>query len=544
MEEITASSYDPRLLMNQSGIKSAALPKLTVRAWPSAIFWPVFTIALVRILTLPVEASPNPAPATVPSFRAWNGDEGAFTFTKDTLIIVDSKYHNQLAEAASLFKNDLKQISGDDHKIIFKSKPKAGDLFLTLNNSDAGLGNEGYLLQVGDGMTIRANTDAGVFYGTQTLLQILKLDATHSMIPHGTARDFPLCEYRGQMIDVGRRYYQMSYLESQMREMAWFKMNMLHLHFTDWDGFRLVSKTYPGLATSPAYSKEDIRRLQDVAKRYHITIVPEIDLPAHAKAITDYDPKLRFPCDSMDTGHWAGSKDGGWMLDITRPEVRAWIRSLLDEFIPEFDGPYFHIGCDEWEFESKQWQCPELVDYMKKKGYAKPTDVFVEWINEVDAQVRSYGKTMQLWNWWDYKQSPDLQPNKDIIINVWTAAPDHFTTNGWKVIDSPEDGPDALYVSPGDGGTSLGQYGYVDSKRIYELWNMPSAPNLMGFQLCRWSDEVESKSDAWLDGWAQRPLQVLAERVWGGPRSATVTAFYSHVDALGHPPEPFTSFSK
>src|SRR5271156_1110152 len=157
MEEITVSSYYPCLLMNQSGIKPAALPKLTVRAWPSAIFWPVFTIALVRILTLPLEASPNPAPATVPSLRAWNGDEGAFTFTKDTLIIVDSKYRNQLTEAASLFKNDLKQISGDDHKIIFKSKPKAGDLFLTLNNSDAGLGNEGYLLQVGDGMTIRAN---------------------------------------------------------------------------------------------------------------------------------------------------------------------------------------------------------------------------------------------------------------------------------------------------------------------------------------------------------------------------------------------------
>lgn len=527
--------------MNQSGIKPAVLSKLAVRVWPPAIFWLVFTIALLQILTLPVEASPNPAPATVPSLRAWTGDEGAFTFSKDTLIIVDGKYRNQLAEVASLFKNDLMQITGDDHKIVFKSKPKAGELFLTLNNSDAAIGNEGYLLQAGNDVTIRANTDAGVFYGTQTLLQILKLDATHSMIPRGTARDFPLCEYRGQMIDVGRRYYQMSYLESQMREMAWFKMNMLHLHFTDWDGFRLVSKTYPGLATSPAYSKDDIRQLQDVAKRYHITIVPEIDLPAHAKAITDYDPKLRFGCDSMDTGHWAGSKDGGWMLDITRPEVRAWIKSLLDEFIPEFDGPYFHIGCDEWEFENKQWQCPELVDYMKKKGYAKPTDVFVEWINEVDAQVRSYGKTMQLWNWWDYKQSSDLQPNKDIIINVWTAAPGHFTTNGWKVIDSPEDGPDALYVSPGDGGTSLGQYGYVDSKRIYELWNMPSDPNLMGFQLCRWSDEVESKSDAWLDGWAQRPLQVLAERVWGGPRSATVTAFYSRVDALGHPPEPLTS---
>ncbi|HEY1789533.1 MAG TPA: beta-N-acetylhexosaminidase [Verrucomicrobiae bacterium] len=521
--------------MNQTGIKPMRL---------RVIFWLAIIIALPQISALPIDASQNHAPATVPSLRAWAGDEGEFTFSRNAPIIVDRKYHNQLVETASLLKNDLKQITGDDHRVVLKSKPKAGDLFLTLDNSDRDIGDEGYLLQVGKAATIRANTDTGVFYGTQTLLQIIALDAAHSTIPRGTACDSPLCGYRGQMIDVGRRYYQMNYLENQIREMAWYKMNMLHLHFTDWDGFRLVSKTYPGLATSPAYSKEDIRQLQDVAKRYHITIVPEIDLPAHAKAMTDYDPKLRFTCDSMDTGHWAGSKNGGWMLDITRPEVRAWIKSLLDEFIPEFDGPYFHIGCDEWEFENKQWQCPELVDYMKKKGYAKPTDVFVEWINEVDAQVRSYGKTMQLWNWWDYKQSPDLQPNKDIIINVWTAAPDHFTTNGWKVIDSPEDGPDALYVSPGDGGTSLGQYGYVDSKRIYELWNMPSDPKLMGFQLCRWSDNVESESDAWLDNWARRPLQVLAERVWGGPRSTTVTAFYSRVDALGNPPEPLTSVSK
>jgi hexosaminidase len=217
---------------------------------------------------------------------------------------------------------------------------------------------------------------------------------------------------------------------------------------------------------------------------------------------------------------------------------------LLDEFIPEFDGPYFHIGCDEWEFEAKQWACPELVAYMKSKGYANPTDVLVEWINEVDAQVRSYGKTTQLWNWWDYKQSPDLQPNKDIVINVWTSSPYRFSTNGWKVIDSPEDGPDTLYVSPGDGGTSLGQYGYVDSKRIYELWNMPSSPNLLGFQVCRWSDNVETNSDAWLDSWAQRPLQVLAERTWGGPRAPSVTAFYSRVDEIGDPPAPLTSFSK
>jgi len=482
-------------------------------------------------------ADSNAAPRTMPSLREWSGQIGMFTLTNGASIVIDKKYRVKLAKTASTFENDLKQITGHDYKIVSISKPHPGDIYLTLDNSDSVIGDEGYLLQIGDAVIIRAKTDNGIFYGTQTVLQILKLDPTHSKLPKGAARDYPLCKDREEMIDVGRHYYQMTYLEKEIRTLAWYKMNMFHLHFTDWDGFRLVSDTYPGLATYPAYTKVDIRLLQDVAKRYHVIIVPEIDLPAHAKAITDYDPKLRFLCASMDTGHWEGSRNGGWMLDITRPETRDWIKRLLDEFIPEFDGPYFHIGCDEWEFGDKQWNCPELVAYMKAKGYVSPTDVFVEWINEVNKQVRSYGKTMQIWNWWDYKQSPDIQPDKDIVINVWTASPEWFLKRGWKVIYSPEDGPDALYVSPGDGGTSLGQYGYVDSKRIYEKWKMPSNPNLLGFQLCRWSDKVEEKSDDWLDSWAQRPLQVLAERTWGGPRLATTNEFYNRVDAIGNPPE-------
>jgi hexosaminidase len=492
----------------------------------------------------------NLAPAVVPGLREWVGGEGMLSLATNAAIVVDRRSGSQLTGTASVLAEDLKQITGRDFPVVTADEPQPGGFYLTLSHPhsgldpglDSSLGMEGYRLQMDEAVVIQANTDTGVFYGTQTVLQILKLAGAQVMVPKGTARDYPLCGYRSQMIDVGRRYYQVNYLEEQIREMAWYKLNMLHLHFTDWDGFRLVSQTFPGLATAPAYTKADIRRLEAVAKRYHVIIVPEIDLPAHAKAITDFDPSLRFACSSMDTGHWEGSREGGWMLDVTRPEVRAWIKRLLDEFIPEFDGPYFHIGCDEWEFEAKQWACPELVAYMKKKGYASPTDVLVEWINEVNAQVKSYGKTTQIWNWWDYKQSSTLQPDKDIVINVWTASPDKFLAQGWKVIYSPEDGPEALYVSPGDGGTRLGQYGFLDSQRIYERWRMPANPNLLGFQLCRWSDKVEDRSDVWLDGWAQRPLQVLAERTWGSPRAATVQEFYNRVDAIGLPPAPALNF--
>lgn len=472
-------------------------------------------------------------PLIVPSLRQWTADFGTFALATNAVIAFDSKYPVQLSDTAQVLGDDLKQFTHGEHRVVAEPKAKPGEIFLTLDNPDPAIGEEGYVMRIGDGVIIQAATDNGVFYGTQTLLQMAKQSLSRGL-PRGMARDYPLCHDRDEMIDVGRRYYQVSYLEEQIRDLAWKKMNTLHLHFSDWNGFRLMSDTYPGLATPPAYSKADIRHLQDVAKRYHVIIVPEIDMPAHAKAMTDYDPKLRFECSSMDSGHWPGAKEGGWMLDITRPEVRAWIKALLDEFIPLFDGPYFHIGCDEWEYEPGQMACPELMAYMKAKGYKYPTDVFVEWINEVDSQVKAHGKTMQIWNWWDFRQHSSIQPNKDIVINSWTASPNWFLKNGWKTICTPEE---ELYVAPGVGGTMPGQYGYFDSKKIYEDWVMPSDPNLIGFKVCRWSDNDEWRSDAWFDHWAQRPLQVLAERVWGGPRSATVDEFFQRADAIGAPPQ-------
>jgi hypothetical protein len=493
-----------------------------------------WAVVLALIMVGNAQADPNPAPPIMPSLREWNGATGVLTLTTNSLIIIDSKYSNILSNTAATLKEDLKLVTDMDCKISALPEPRAGSLFLTLNNLDTTVSVEGYILQVQDAVTIRAATDKGIFYGTQTLLQILKLDPAHAHLPKGTARDYPEVSDRDEMIDVGRRYYQVSYLEKEIRKLAWYKMNTLHLHFTDWNGFRLVSDVYPGLATMPAYTKSDLRQLQDVARRCHVVIVPEIDLPAHAKAITDYNPRLRFQCSSMDSGHWQGAREGGWMLDITRPEVRVWIKKLLAEFIPLFDGPYFHIGCDEWEYTARQWQCPELVAYMRAKGYASPTDVFVEWINEVNKQVKSYGKTTQIWNWWDFRQQPTIQPDRDIVINSWTASPNWFLQKGWKVICTPEE---QLYVSPGTGGTSPGKYGFFDSKNIYENWKMPSDPNLLGFKVCRWSDNDEQRSDAWFDRWAQRPVEVLAERVWGGPRSPTVQTFYERVDAVGEPPE-------
>lgn len=470
--------------------------------------------------------SPNPTfPNVVPSLREWRGGRGVFRLTPATRIVVGNA---ALAETAEALQQELMEICGQTLKVT-SGPPSAGDVFLTLTAPDPQLGEQGYQLEIADRVTLSAGAEAGFFYGTRSLLQMLRQADDRSTLPQGLARDYPAYRERGLMLDAGRRYFQMDYLEQTIRRMAWLKLNVLHLHLSDWNGFRLVSDTYPGLASKEAYTKADLRRLQAVARRHHVTIVPEIDLPAHAKAITDYAPHLRFNCPSMDRGRWAGGEQGGWMLDVTRAEVRQWINALMNEFVPLFDGPYFHLGGDEYEFDPQKWACPELVEAMRAKGYPEPGDVFVEWINETGALVKSHRKQLQIWNWWECRdQKTSLWPDKDIVINAWVSDAEWFLQRGYTVMASPED---RLYLAPGL--TEVIQepkdYGVIHSDWLYEQWTPNAHPNLLGYKICVWADRVEAWPDAAFESVLEQPRAVLAERLWGGPRSNTLAEFDARV---------------
>jgi len=507
----------------------------------------ILVLIFALVILLPVQVSVLQArPNVVPSLQQWKNAKGTYSLTSSSRIVVDSNYFEELSDLADTFREDLAVVYGFDFKIVKASSSKSGDVFLTLNNWDAGIGEQGYLLEIADKLTIRANAADGVFYGTQSVLQMLKQAGSSKSIERGVARDYPKYKERGIMIDAGRKYWQMDYLEETIRNLAWYKMNFIHLHFTDWSGFRLKSDLFPGLASDKAYSKADIRRLQDIAKRYHVIVVPEIDLPAHATAITDYNPYLAFSCPSLRRASWQGEETNkanrAWLLDITRPEVRKWISDLLDEFIPLFDGPYFHIGGDEWQYDTDKYACPELMAAMKARGYSEPGDLFVEWINEINAQVKSYGKQTQMWNWWRF--SPDkqrqnktsIQPNKDIVVNVWNRPRlKQILEDGYEIIITTEEGENALYITPGYG-KKAGDYGYFDTKIIYEQWDPTEHPNVRGFKACIWADKVEDKEDEWFDTYAEGPKAVLAERVWGGPRSETVEEFFKRVELIGPAP--------
>jgi hexosaminidase len=469
------------------------------------------------------------APAVLPSLRQWTARSGSFHLTSGSRIVVDSR---ALRDTATTFRDDLALETG--HRLrILDGAAKPGDVVLAIDH-DTSLGSEGYRLDSDRQLRIAAPTVTGIFYGTQTVEQILKSDPHRARVPHGSARDWPDFGERAQMLDVGRKYYPLSYLRSQIRTMAWEKLNTFHLHLSDWEGFRIRLPQFPGLAADQSYTPAELRDLQAYAARYHVTIIPEVDLPSHATAFTHWDPTLRFSCHSLDYSHWTGAQYGGWVMNITSEHTLTFVHDLLAAVIPIFSSKVFHIGGDEYPYDADQAACPELVAYQHQQGFAYTGDVFTNFFNTLDKQVRSYGKTAEMWEWWDFNnQKTSIKPNKDIIIDSWVNNdPSGLAAQGYQVVGTPEQ---TLYVSAGFG-QKPGDYGYVDLQNVYENYSFAHPAGVIGYRVSRWSDQAEAQSPQWFDFFARRPLQILAERLWGGPRSPSVWQFLGRADAIGDPP--------
>jgi hexosaminidase len=416
--------------------------------------------------TADAQAPADQPQGVVPALREWSAGSGAFRLGAASRIVVDA---SSLAGEAGRLRDDLAAVTGLSLPVVVKKAPRVGDVFLSAGGTDAELGSEGYRLVIGDRVEITAGSVTGVVYGAQTVLQMLRSTAGLRTLPRGAARDWPQQRERGFLLDAGRKYYSPDFIVQAIREMAYLKLNTIQFHFTDNDAFRLVSERFPYLAAPQAYTRADIRRFEEAAQRYHVTIIPEIEMPAHAAAILRARPDLRFDCPEL-----AGSTT----LDVTRPEVRAFTKALIDEFAPLFSGPEFHIATDEYPGQAALDRCPELVRYASERGFGSTADVFVDFINEMNRVVRSHGKQMVMWNWWDVDKDPTIEPDKTIKVEAWTTSAEtgedhsaaHYLELGYDVVASPSD---LLYVTPG---FPL----LPNPKSLYEEWEPLVHPHLLG----------------------------------------------------------------
>ncbi|WHY78401.1 NPCBM/NEW2 domain-containing protein [Neobacillus sp. WH10] len=501
------------------------------------VFLCLFAMFLSLIAFQPITSSAeestsdvNEKPKVVPSLREWKGGTGSFNINKKSRIVIDPQYSKELETTAEVFKTDLLDIT--KHKLsVVTGEPIDGDFYLTLDSSDSGIGEEGYLFEVKDHVIIRANTTTGVFFGTRTALQILVQDAEKGHISKGTARDYPKYESRGFMLDVGRKFFPMSFLKQYVKMMSWYKMNDFQIHLSDnaifkdnsrkhWDqysAFRLESETYPELTAKDGhYTKEEFNELEELAKIHGMTITPEIDTPSHALALTKIRPDLVHP--NLPVDH----------LDITRQETIDFIKSVWDEYLELFDAKEIHFGADEFY-----------------TGEKETMEIYREYLNVVNEYFKSKGKKARAWG--SLSQFPGETPvDKDIVLNIWN--------NGWhNPVDAVNDGFDVintndglLYMVP-----FAGYYNdYLNTKLLYEKWepnifsiNNPKLniaednPHLLGGMFAVWNDKIGYGYTTFdVHDRVRHAMPTLAQKMWSGKGEESFNDFTKLTEDIGEAP--------
>ena len=377
----------------------------------------------------------NPKPFVIPELKEWQGKEGCFIPTDKSRIVYGDASLKHVAEA---FASDWKTQFGFAMQVV-EGKPEEGDFYLTLK-SDKKLGEEGYALSVDKSVMVSAPETTGVYWATRTLLQICEQTEDHQL-PIGKVRDWPDYSIRGFMMDCGRKFIPMAYLQDLVKIMSYYKMNVLQVHLNDngfkqfynhdWNktyaAFRLECETFPGLtARDGYYTKQEFVDFQLDAATQFVEIIPEIDAPAHTLAFSHYKPEL-------------GSKEYGMdHLDLFNPETYTFMDALFKEYLegdePVFRGPRVHIGTDEYSNKKK--------DVVEK--FRAFTDHYIRY-------VESFGKQACVWGALTHAQGETPVKSENVIMSAWYngyAEPKEMVKQGYKLISIPDG---LIYIVPAAG---------------------------------------------------------------------------------------------
>ena len=483
-------------------------------------------------------------PLTIPALQEWVAGSGTFTFGDPVTVRVSPADRGRLRRAAQDFAADLSaQLGRDVHVVIGDAQPAAGDVVLQIDKSDRDLGPEGYRLAVQDVVSISAPKPAGVFYGAQSVLQLAHQSDS---IPAGVARDWPRYEFRGFMLDNGRKFYTPDWIKARIREIAYLKYNVLHLHFSDNQGFRIESESHPEVVTQPALTKDEVREIIALAGRYHITVVPEIDSPGHMQAALRNHPELQITRSN-------GQRDPG-NLNFIDPAARRFVRELLEEYLALFPGEWWHLGGDEFVFNEADWgRYPQLTEWaVAKYGEgANHYDAFYDYINWLDDIVTAHGRRSRIWAGHLSGKYVSMRPT--IAAEVWHrqtgfATPQELLDAGNTVLNSMYY-PNYYVLLPQ-------WYVRPDNKVMadwYENWEPwefdgdykslepdtvdPSEQRLTGAKFHVWSDSPDMLDQEQVASDIAPRFRVAAQKLWFSPPLVPSWAAFTALDQLvGEPP--------
>jgi len=496
-------------------------------------------LAAATILALAPAAAPAAAagarPATVPALRSWTPAKGHFALRDDARVVVRGRDRTRLLGEARTLAADLSALLRR-HVAAGAAPARAGDVALGSTRGRHGLGTEGYRLRVGRTFAIGAPTAAGAYYGGRTLLQLVRGGAP---IPGGEGRDFPRYAERGLMIDDGRVFYSRRWLEARIAELGALKLNMLHLHLSDSEGFRIESRSHPEAVTRPALSRADVRALVASARRNHVTIVPEVDAPGHMTAALRSHPELQL---TDSAGRRQPDK-----LDVTKPAARRFYLDLLDELSPLFPGRWWHMGADEYlgafSTDADFDRYPQLAAWARARygPRANGKDAVLAFVNEIGSHIRARGKGLRVWSdgagggsavrldrrasveWWEERRSPTPRALVDAGHRVLNTGwwPSYYLTGGplaslrTPVAQAYEDWRPWQFTGPWTPDWNA----KPPALRRPAATLAPGDPRQLGGSLAVWNDDpaAPGASERTVAAGIAPRLRVLSQRLWGSP---------------------------
>ncbi len=277
--------------------------------------------------------------------------------------------------------------------------------------------DESYVLTVrGSHIELSANSDTGVLHGLESLLQLTERQNENLVIPEMDLFDNPRYPWRGIMIDVARHWVPKEVILRNLEAMAMLKMNVLHLHLSEYQGFRVESKKYPKLhemgSQGNYFSQEDIREILKHAADRGIRIVPEFDVPGHSTSWFIGYPELASAPGPYQLDSIFGILDP--VMDPTKESTYAFLDGFVEEMAALFPDEYLHIGGDE--VKTAQWEKnPDINSYMAQNGIEDYHQLQAHFNIRMQKILQKHGKKML---GWDEIIHPDL-PKEGIAVQSW-----------------------------------------------------------------------------------------------------------------------------
>jgi hexosaminidase len=446
---------------------------------------------------------------------------GAFEFIKEACIYISTE-NDTLQKIGEYLKNKLQPATGFVLPIAVEAKKrKEGNIYISLVSKDSVAQEEGYYLEITEQfITLCASDAQGLFRGVQSLLQLFPAAIEHNTaqqqlwrIATGIVKDYPKYNYRGAMLDVARHFFEVAEVKRYIDLLAFYKINTLHLHLADDQGWRIEIKSWSKLTSYGGstevgggkggfYTQEQYKDMVQYAAERYITIIPEIDMPGHTNAALASYPQLNCNPNNKYPKLYTGTRVGFSSVCTKSELVYAFVDSVLHELTSITPGPYVNIGGDE-------------SNATKKEDY-------IYFMNRVQTIVQKYGKQVI---GWDEISLSNLLPNT--IVQYWQDSSNAINAihKGAMVLMSPAKKAylDMKYNASSTFGLTWAGYIEVDDAYNWhpeKLIGGITRQNIIGIEAPLWSETVTNIKEAEylafprLIGYAELGWSPITHRNW------------------------------